>query len=470
MIKKVAIGTTALALSTASVATLAATKDKHQLGDSGGSSLTQIASAIYAQISAAYTASNARLQQVDSYLSSFISSSTSPVSSLASTALEPGAQLNSATAVQPATMRQVPSEVQLANSTGTATRLLSTTPYTAMNLTGANPVSMMVYPNSQKAYLPWYKIAIDNTPTGSLLTDYNKVTPSNTPLSYKYNMTSGVHASDSFENILPPYPLPGTAYAKTLADNNDYFNFMHYFAPMGGSYSMTPQPPSMKTPADTARGYAEFLSLSNQPLAPNLGAALSQYVVGGKVSKDNTKKLAGVLQGDDYKTYLLQERQYNASRSMVNGLLSQVWTERAPVKSKNMTQVVTGILASDPTAAKYFNADGSASPLQMENYIRLHRVQDPNWYKKMSTASPAAIAREQLYVSAQMLAAQQQAHLDSQRLLMATLLSSQNYVNGTLKTNLSISERTLQTDLCKALGGAGTGVCANISQPGSKGK
>jgi hypothetical protein len=422
--------------------------------------LTQIASQIYGQIKAGYTESNARLQQVDSYLNSFMSTGTSQVIPQVSAAVEPNASANPVLA-NPITMPSVPATVQAANSLATTDLLIGQIPATASFYSSgkvATPADAM--------YLPWYQIPTNNTPTGSLLQDPAS-SRSNTSAQYLDNLTVYLPASDSF---IADNALASSLDKTQTVANNNYFNFMNYFEPTYGAYNASAALDGMSSPLTMARGYAEFLSLSNQPIATDLTWALSQYEQNGQIAPQYLNALATVIKGDNtnnsYKTFLLQERQYNAARSMINGLLSQIWVERAPVKLAAKPVLAA---SADPvkTQNQYFtpgDQTASASPLQMQRYERMHRVEDANWYAQMSTASPATIAREQLYVSAQLLAATQQAHEDSEKLLLATLLNAQASVEGSMKNNLKISETQLQKDLCSALGSSAQGVCSGSAK------
>jgi intracellular multiplication protein IcmX len=449
--KQLALSTVVIALSSLSLSAYSADKLKAGSGAGDAGSLTQIAAQIYGQMKAGYAQANARLQQVDDFLNSYILSATTPVIPQVSTAVAANAVANP-TLAQPVSMPLVVSTVQAANSKATTNNVMGQITTNAMTYsTGKNPNNAM--------YLPWYNLFIDNSPTGSLLSD-PKSPRVNSSAQYLNNLTVYLPASDSF--LVPPVEQAVSQV------NNNYFDFMNYFAPASGAYNPNPMVPNANSNLKMARGYPEFLTLSNQPVADDLSWVLTQYELNGQISPVHLSQLADVMKGENYqnsyKKFLLSERQYNAARSMVNGLMSQVWVERAPVKGA-AAPVLTESTDPKSTQQKYFTPGDktlSASPLQMERYIRTHRVNDSSWYQKMSTASPATVAREQLYVSAQLLAAQQQAHEDREKLLLATLLNSQGYVNGTMKTNLGLSERSLKSDLCKALGKDGGAICSGV--------
>jgi intracellular multiplication protein IcmX len=63
---------------------------------------------------------------------------------------------------------------------------------------------------------------------------------------------------------------------------------------------------------------------------------------------------------------------------------------------------------------------GYASPLEVENYIANERLNNPQWFQEMKTASPATVQREQVLILAEIESALQRNHLDNERLL-ATL-------------------------------------------------
>jgi intracellular multiplication protein IcmX len=459
-IKQVVLSTLVMALASVGVNAYAADPAGPTPSAGDFASLTQIVAQIYGQIKAGYTESNARLQQVDSYLNSFISTGTSQVIPQVSAGVESNASSNPVL-TQPVTMPLVPSTVQAANSLSTTNLMMAQIPEAAVFYSSQNLANA-----SNLVYLPWYQIPTNTTPTGSLLQDPTS-TRANISAQYLDNLTVYLPASDSFiaDNAL----ASKLDKSETLANNN-YFNFMNYFEPTYGAYNTTPISDGIGSALTMARGYPEFLTLSNQPIADDLSWTLSQYEQNGQIAPQYLNQLAGVIKGtaynNSYKTFLLQERQYYSARSLINGLLSQIWVERAPVKLAAKPVLAA---SADPvkTQNQYFtpgDSTASASPLQMQRYERMHRVEDPNWYAQMSTASPATIAREQLYVSAQLLAAAQQSHEDSEKLLVATLLNAQASVEGSMKNNLKMSESQLKADLCSALGPNSQGVCSGVKK------
>ena len=458
--KQLTLSTIVMALASVGVNAYAATASNgsSSAGDTGA--LTQIVAQIYGQIKTAYTESNARILQVDSYLNSFISSAASQVIPQISSGVDSNAS-NDPTLTQPVTMPLVSSTVQAANSLATANSIMAQIPDAASyNSLGK------VLDGSEQSYLPWYQINVDTTPTGSLLQDPTSQRL-NIPTQYLDNLTVYLPASDSF---IASNPLESTFDKSEILVNNNYFNFMNYFEPTYGAYNVKPVAAGVNSNLGMARGYTEFFSLSNQPIADDLTWILSQYEQNGQIAPQYLNQLAAVIKGNgynnSYKKFLLQERQYNASRSMINGMLSQIWVERAPV-TLAAKPVLDASVNSLKTQDQYFTPKDktqSASPLQMERYERMHRVEDPNWYQQMSTASAETVAREQLYVSAQLLAASQQAHEDSEKMLLATLLNAQIAMQGSVQTNLQMSETQLKTDLCNALGSTGQGVCANVQK------
>jgi len=446
--KQVALSAVVVALSSFGVSAFAA--DKQPASSAGGAAtLTQIAAQIYGQIQAGYTQANARLQQFDSFLDAYIYSATSPFKPSASTGVESNASANPMLAY-PTIMTGVAPVVQAANSAATAKNVLSQIPSNAITYATGKANA------NAPAYLPWYSLNNNQTPTDALLSQ-PQTTRANTASEYLNNLTMYLPASDSF--LVAPQDQV------TAKLNNNFFNYMNYFAPAFGAYNATPVIANGNSALAMARGYPEFLTLSNQPIADDVSWVLSRFNGDDDLSKKLQSTIGDADNNTTYKKFLLQERQFNAARSMVNGMLSQIWVERAPVTGAATPVLNTTANKSDRAVLQnqYFtpgDAKESASPLQMERYVRTHRVNDPSWYQKMSTASPATIAREQLYVSAQLLAAQQQAHEDREKLLMATLLNSQGYVNGSMKTNVDRSAAKLRASLCKALGAKGGKMCS----------
>lgn len=82
---------------------------------------------------------------------------------------------------------------------------------------------------------------------------------------------------------------------------------------------------------------------------------------------------------------------------------------------------------------------GYASPLQVENYIANQRINSPDWFKQMKTASPAVVAREQVLILAEIESQLERNHLDNERLLATLSLMA---LQGTKNSEMELQTNT----------------------------
>lgn len=124
--------------------------------------------------------------------------------------------------------------------------------------------------------------------------------------------------------------------------------------------------------------------------------------------------------------YLATLRSYVAQQSAGMSQLNYLYAQR----------VIQKDLGKRLNVHKYGTVDGKGkvtpgeviadvSPLQAEEYLATRRVSDPGWYKEMeSTTSPMVLARETLYILAEIRLELFKARMENQRLL-ATLAALQ---------------------------------------------
>ncbi len=132
--------------------------------------------------------------------------------------------------------------------------------------------------------------------------------------------------------------------------------------------------------------------------AANLGDPITT-IKWSDLNDEQKQKLDSTATGRDYKVYV---RSQVAARSVAIDNLLDMLAERTPSKDLG-------------TQAGLSQADASA--LQVKEHIATRRTRDAEWYNNMAKASPATIARETLFVLAEIQNQLYDLHKDNERLL-----------------------------------------------------
>jgi hypothetical protein len=153
----------------------------------------------------------------------------------------------------------------------------------------------------------------------------------------------------------------------------------------------------------------------------------------------DTKDKIGIQRDADYQTFQVQRRQIVSAQSTILSNLYYLYSRRLPI---------TSIKAGD-TALNVENP----SAHEIENYIATWRTSSPNWYAQMSTAAPTNVARETLFILAEVQTELHRIHLENERIIAllainqlvnlpnnkALLLQSENNIRN--KINAKIHEK-----------------------------
>ena len=188
-----------------------------------------------------------------------------------------------------------------------------------------------------------------------------------------------------------------------------------------------------------ASAYLYYLGANNQQFNfADASASLSN--LSGQKLTDALSKLRAT---PDYQSFVVNYRSYILQRALALntfyhfsaerqvGLAQMASVDNALAANGGKMQVKTwsfnkkGELTSTPVA--------HPSPLQVEDYMANYRVQDPSWYQSIATSSPAALARENVLIQAQMLSKMQELHHDNERTqaLLAALVLDFSQMSGT---------------------------------------
>lgn len=217
---------------------------------------------------------------------------------------------------------------------------------------------------------------------------------------------------------------------------NNAFNFANIIDPTG------------YTPAQLsdAKRFVEYAAQSTQDITEGFNFS----TLFGK-----PKALLALKQMSSYQHYVMRLRTLVALRSMNINTLNQMIAERTTITGLGTTAGIGkftinyGSNGQVNSVTKTPIAD--ASPLQVEAYQANHRVEDPNWYAKIETASPATIQRDTLVVLAEIEHQNYEAHLDRERLLAAISAISLQTGMTSMSSFLLQARSTVNTDISTAL-------------------
>lgn len=182
-----------------------------------------------------------------------------------------------------------------------------------------------------------------------------------------------------------------------------------------------------------AVSFVDFVTRSYKPIDSDISF--------GKI-RGNTKAMAYLQShSKNYQAYQAETRSTIATQSIAMSNFNYLIAERTP--SKDLTTANTGV----PSNA---DENGMLSPLQVQQYVAQHDVNDPNWYKQIASASPANINRQILVVLSQIKSQMFQKHLDDERLIatMSTMGLQSNQMSQIL---MKIQNQPLNADIDAAI-------------------
>lgn len=152
-----------------------------------------------------------------------------------------------------------------------------------------------------------------------------------------------------------------------------------------------------------------------------------------------------------YQNYQVQRRQLVAHQSAALTNLYYIYARRLPIKS---------IKAGDTALGK-----DSPSAFQIEDHVATWRTSTPSWYAQMATETPTNIARETLFVLAEIQTELHRMHQENERMLALMAINQlQNVRTG--KQTLMLSEKQVQ-DQISQMTKANTGIDSTNAQQGS---
>ncbi|MFK3616841.1 phosphoesterase [Coxiella burnetii] len=235
------------------------------------------------------------------------------------------------------------------------------------------------------------------------------------------NLTTAIPASDTLYLTDAEDPLAntyGVAKPDSLYDN--YFNFDSLFAP--SAYNSDQQ--------QAATTYLQYLTKPYQSLTDNIHFSELKDNLNKLSAEKRADKLKSFLNNPAYQKFQLAVRSLIATKSIAIDNFNTLLNERVPIKGLGAK---VG-MPDDPHLPK-----GYASPLQVENYIANQRINSPDWFKQMKTASPAVVAREQVLILAEIESQLERNHLDNERLLATLSLMA---LRGTQNSEMELQTNT----------------------------
>lgn len=204
-----------------------------------------------------------------------------------------------------------------------------------------------------------------------------------------------------------------------LIKGNENFNFQSLVTPL--AYSTQDM-------QNNAANYIKFVS----------GAAIPVSIINLNSYPDSQLKVKDKLDIQNsatYQAFQVDRRQLLAVQSASLSNLYYLYAERMPIPTIQAGDTSLGI--------------ASPSALQVENYIATWRTLSPNsstWYTQMTIASPTNIARETLFVLAEIQAELHRIHLDNERLLALNSINQLQAIQ-TQKKTLALTEKQIQDQI-----------------------
>lgn len=216
------------------------------------------------------------------------------------------------------------------------------------------------------------------------------------------NLTTDTPASDTLYLNSMNDPFASTYnVAKPKVTYDNYFNFDSLFTPSAYDTKQL----------KAAKAYLEYATKKYENLTTGVDFAKLKSKLNNLSPRERAETLENFVNNPIYQKYQLAIRSVLAAKSIGLSNLNALMAERTPVKG---LATKAGIPNNPNLPAGY------ASPLQVQNYIANERVNNKKWYKKVKTASPATINREQLLILAEIESSLQRNHLTQERIL-ATL-------------------------------------------------
>ncbi len=331
------------------------------------------------------------------------------------------------------------------------------------NATINNSTSTTAFELNKSNTNPWLNAFFqgDDTDSTTSSTSSSSDTTPKTILDITSQLTTETPASDSLYFIdaqsqvksgsntagLLTSSTQADAIAKPTKNFDSYMTASTFFSPYNGSY-FTPADGNTAYSPQAAKAYLAYLTAAYAPLGSQvrwdlLDAGSISGASGGFNESERARDIYTVKTSTFYQAYQLTMRRMMTLKSGVSSVLNYLYSERYPsstlAQQAKLPPAYTTknyISSSDDDATG--NAGGSttasakvtASPLQYENYIANHRVNSHAWYQSMSTASPATVQRETLFVLAAILSKMQQAHMDRERQMFLTTLQLNSQVSA----------------------------------------
>jgi hypothetical protein len=252
----------------------------------------------------------------------------------------------------------------------------------------------------------------------------NALVPDVTNPNAALTQLASVQASDTIlqSTVASGVPMPFYSSAaqnsmqNALAQGNENLNFTSLITPL-----------AYNTPAlqNLALNYLRFVSGYANPVS---NFSLNSY----PESQLSTKQKLTFQNTPTYQQFMVQRRNVVAQQSILLSNLYYIYSRRLPIPTIHASDTALGV--ATPSAA------------QIEDYVATWRTASPTWYTQMATVAPSNVARESLYVLAEMQTELHRMHQDNERII-ALLATSQmpNLANN--KTALLLVEKSIKDQL-----------------------
>lgn len=235
---------------------------------------------------------------------------------------------------------------------------------------------------------------------------------------------AAIQASDTIlqSTVMSGVPLPFYSSSvqsnmqNALAQGNQNMNFASLVSPL--SYTTQDM-------QNLALNYLRFISGYAVPVS---NFSLASYTE----SQLSTKQKLNFQNTPAYQNYQVQRRMLLAQQSAILSNLYYIYSRRLPIQTIHASDTALGV--ETPSAA------------QIEDYVATWRTSSPTWYTQMATAAPSNVARETLYVLAEMQTEIHRMHQENERII-TLLATNQLQTLQNNKTALALVEKSIKDQL-----------------------
>lgn len=243
------------------------------------------------------------------------------------------------------------------------------------------------------------------------------------------SLTLGVNMSDTLYSAVNNIESATyyTTYPQSKPDKyyDNYLDFSSLYSP--DSYNQDQQ--------QAAQYFINYLTKSYQSQTDGINLDQFQNYLSQFTNDPVTlgEKLQALKSNPTYQQFQINVRSNMAAKSVTMDTLNQLLVERTPLQSQGQDpdpklESISKLVGVDPQQIEIPDPNNPTqkikvwtyvSPLQINNYMANHRINDPNWYQEVASASTESLLRKMVVIMAESESLTQQNHLDNERIQAA---------------------------------------------------